>query len=147
MIFVPREDSDLARLIWVFSWCTNNFVDLWHTPAQMIFVICWPWLPLWWSLFEPCHEIMVLLVLRKLILQKRMGSHPVGLDVWFLVRPYAYFHTSCVQTAKALARLCGCVGSPEPSLVVYMISTIISWAGSFDRVLDDAVRELSDKPL
>ena len=30
---------------------------------------------------EPCHEIMVLLVLRKLILQTRMCSHPVGLDV------------------------------------------------------------------
>ena len=27
---------------------------------------------------------MVLFVLRKLILQTRMRSHPVGLDVWFL---------------------------------------------------------------
>ena len=26
----------------------------------------------------------------------------------FLVRPFIYFHTSCVLTAKALARLCGC---------------------------------------
>ena len=31
--------------------------------------------------FEPYHEIMVLLVLRKLILQKHMRNHPVGLDV------------------------------------------------------------------
>ena len=30
---------------------------------------------------EPSHEIMALLVLRKLILQTRMRSHPVGLDV------------------------------------------------------------------
>ena len=36
-----------------------------------------------------------------------------------------YFHTSCVRTAKALARL----HSPEPSLVAYVISTIISCAG------------------
>ena len=36
----------------------------------------------------------------------------------------------CVRTAKALVRLCGCAGSPEPSLVAYVISTIISWAGS-----------------
>ena len=28
---------------------------------------------------EPCHEIMVLSVLRKLILQTHMRSHPVGL--------------------------------------------------------------------
>ena len=29
-----------------------------------------------------------------------------------------------------VARLCGNAGSPEPSLVAYVISTIISWAGS-----------------
>ena len=34
-----------------------------------------------------------------------MCSHPVGLDVWFLVRPFVYFHISGVRTAKALARL------------------------------------------
>ena len=76
---------------------------------------------------EPAHEIMAFFVLRKLILQMRMRSHPVGLGVWFLVRPFVYFHTSCVRTAKALARLRGCAGSPEPSLVAYVISTIISW--------------------
>ena len=30
--------------------------------------------------FEPSYEIMALFVLRKLILQTRMRSHPVGLD-------------------------------------------------------------------
>ena len=73
---------------------------------------------------------MALSVLCKCILQMRMRSHPVGLDVWFLVGPMVYFHTSCVWTAKALARLRGCAGSPEPSLVAFVISTIISWAGS-----------------
>ena len=72
---------------------------------------------------------MVLFVLRKLILQTRMHSHPVGLDVWFLVGPFVYFQTLCVRTAKALVSLRGCAGSPEPSLVAYVISTIISWAG------------------
>ena len=37
--------------------------------------------------------------------------------------------SSCVRTAKALASLRGCTGSPEPSLVAYVISTIISCAG------------------
>ena len=37
----------------------------------------------------------------------------------------------CVRTAKAPARLHGCTGSPTPSLVAYVISTIISWAGSY----------------
>ena len=77
------------------------------------------------------YEIMALFVLRKLILQTCMRSHPVGLDVWDLVGPFVYFHISCVRTAKALARLRRCAGSPEPSLVACVISTIISWAGSF----------------
>ena len=60
----------------------------------------------------------------------RMRSHPVGLDVWFLVEPFVYFHSSCVRTAKALARLRRCARSSEPSLVALVIITIISWAGS-----------------
>ena len=43
--------------------------------------------------FEPSHEIIALLVLPKLILQMRMRSHPMGLDVWLLVGPFIYFHT------------------------------------------------------
>ena len=78
-------------------------------------------------------------VLHKLDLQTRMCSHPVGLDVWFLVRPFVYFHTSCVWTAKALVRLHGCAGSPEPLLVTYVISTIISWAGS---IVEDWTTEI-----
>ena len=72
---------------------------------------------------ELAHEIMALFVLHKLILQPRMRSHPVG--------PFVYFHTSCVRTAKALARQRGCAGLPEHSLVAYVIRTIISRAGSF----------------
>ena len=65
----------------------------------------------WKVVIEPAHEIMALFVLRKLILQTSMRSHPMGLDVWFLVVPFVYFHTLCVRTAKALAssftgRLC-----------------------------------------
>ena len=92
---------------------------------------------------EPCRKIMAHFVLRKLILQTRMSSHPAaiqwGLDVWFLVGPFVYFHTSCVRTEKALARLRGCAGSPEPSLVAFVISTIISWAGSIVVVYSDEV--------
>ena len=75
---------------------------------------------------------MALFVLRKLILQTRIRSHSVGLDVWVLVGPFVYFHTSCVRTVTAaLARLGGCAGSPEPSLVACVISTVNSWAGWF----------------
>ena len=110
--------------------------------------------------FGPTHEIMALIALCKLNLQTRMRSNPLGLHVWILVRPFVYFHTLCVRTAKALARLRRCEGSgetaqmrrlwrdcadakalarlrrcavsPEPSQFAYAISTIISWAGSFE---------------
>ena len=75
-------------------------------------------------------EIMALFVLRRFILQTRMCRRSVGLDVWVLVGPFVYSHTSCMRTVKAPAKLCGCTGSPEPLLVVCAISTIIPWAGS-----------------
>ena len=50
-----------------------------------------------------------------------------GARCLIFVGPFVYFHTSCVQTAKALARLHKWAGSPEPLLVAYMISTIISF--------------------
>ena len=99
-------------------------LDLYDFAGQFIFHATHP-------TFEPTHEILAPFVLRKLILQIRMRSHPVGLDVWFFVWPFVYFHSSCVRTKKALVRLRRCAGSPEPSLVAYAISTTISWFGSF----------------
>ena len=54
--------------------------------------------------FEPSHEIMTRFVLRKLILQTRMHSHPVGLDVWFfgrIRRLVPYF--MCANSDRRLA--------------------------------------------
>ena len=82
-----------------------------------------------WTSGITLWDFGTLFILRKLILQTRMRSHPVGLDVWFLIGPFVYFHTSWRQTAKALARQCWCTGLPEILLVAYVISTIISWAG------------------
>ena len=80
---------------------------------------------------------MVLFILRKrkLILQTRIAQSSSGLDVWFLVGPFVYFHTLCVWTAKALVRLRRCAGSPEPLLIACVISTIISRAGSIDEIV------------
>ena len=91
---------------------------------------------------EPAHEIIVLFILRKLILQMCMSSNPVGLDVWCLVSPFVCFHTLCVWTAKALVRLCAYAGWPEPSLVAYVISIIIWWAGLYKKSIDKFSTEL-----
>ena len=80
--------------------------------------------------YESTHEIMALIALHKLNLQTRMRSIPLGLYVWFFVRPFVYFHTLCVQTVKALV-MRGCAVLPELSLFAYAVSTIISWAGTY----------------
>ena len=56
------------------------------------------WLGL--STYMRCHEIMVLFILRKLILQMRMRSHPVGLDVWFFIELFVYFHTTLCANSE-----------------------------------------------
>ena len=87
-------------------------------------------------IYESSHEIMVFFVLRKIILPTHMRNHPVGLDVWFCsstsvlhVCKQRRLWRDCAE--KALARLRECAGSPEPSLIAYVISITISWAGSY----------------
>ena len=75
-----------------------------------------------WTI-ELSHEIIVLFMLHKLFLQTRMRSHPKGLDVWFLVDPSS---TSILYMCKHWKLWRDCAGSSEPSLVAYVISTIIS---------------------
>ena len=60
----------------------------------------------------------------------------------FFIGPFVYFHTTRVQIVKALARLRKCAGSPEPSLVAYVIRTIISWAGSYYYTLRHSLSEI-----
>ena len=75
---------------------------------------------------------MALFVFHKHFLQMHMHK-PSSRARWLicLVGSFIYFHTSCVRTAKALVRLRECAGSPEPSLVTFVISNIISWAGTY----------------
>ena len=67
---------------------------------------------------------MVLFILCKLILQTCIGSRPVGLDVWFFGRTLCLLSYFMCANSKALVRLRGCTGSPVPSLVAYVVSTI-----------------------
>ena len=77
-----------------------------------------------------CHESMVLFILRKLILQMHMRSHPVGARcltfVWTL-RLLPYFMCANSEGAGETAHH---AVSLESSLVAYVISTIPSRAAS-----------------
>ena len=127
LYFQSISNNATAQLVQGSTVCEVTMQETWRTLySETTLAVVQRYLQV---INEPAHEIMALFVLHKLILQTRMRSHPVGLDVWFFIGPFLYFHTSCVRTAKALARLRRCAGTPESSLVAYVISTIISWAG------------------
>ena len=57
------------------------------------------------SWYAPSHEVMVIFVFCKRILQTRMGIHPVGIDVWFLVGPFVYFMWANSEGSGETARM------------------------------------------
>ena len=126
---IKRFCKTWPRVIWAISWdygpCKASQL---YNNCTVIKRFCKTWPRVIWAISWDYG----LFILRKLILQSCMCSHPVGLDVWFFFGPFNYFHTLCVWTAKAVARLRTCAGLPEPSLVAYVTSTIISWVGLFD---------------
>ena len=150
-----REKTDqtarMSRLIWVFAgrkchfvgfvmrrlkWCINDNLCR-PVLDTLLFAECNTWsgytLPA--SPFHgmlgnnrligPTHEIMVLLVLRKLILQTRMCGHPVGQMSNFWSDPSS---TSILNVCKQRKQ------AHLSSLVTYVINTIISWAGSIYKI-------------
>ena len=143
--FLHADSKDSDQTGWMPRWSESSlgaqsFCWFCHEGAHLL---VWPFLGFFISVLsknwthlticswnEPAHEIMAFFVLRKLILQMCMRSHPEELDVWFLVGPFVTFHTSCVWTVKALARLCRCAGLPELRRSPMWLSTKISCAGS-----------------
>ena len=94
--YVPQE----ARLSW------NQQIKSWQKIKRISDL---PTLKCLGMLVETRVVLGLIFILRKPILQMRMRSHLVGLDVWFLVGLFFYFHISCVRVAKALARLRRCM--------------------------------------
>ena len=120
---LSKTTKKFLRYVYIFSWSlvviSLFFISVvsW-LRSQIIFlpfksVVLIKQLPQWFlstvygreKAFVPTHEILVLIARRKLNLQTRMRSNPLGLHVWHLVRPFVYFHKLCVRTAKALARM------------------------------------------
>ena len=111
------------RLVWVFAGRTCHFVGFVMRRLSVtlsvlvkLYNVEFVKLPstLIWTNMSQLMRLYVRFVLLKVILQTHMRSHPVGLDVWFLVGCFVYFHTSCVRTANALVRLCGCSSVWDP---------------------------------
>ena len=61
--------------------------------------------------------------------QLRMPGHSVGPGIWLSVWRFLLTHCLYERAAEVLARLRGCAGSPEPSLLAYAISTKFAWRG------------------
>ena len=58
-----------------------------------------------------------------------MPNHSEGPGIWLSVWRFLLTHCLYVRAAKVLARLRGCTGSPEPSLLAQAISTKFAWRG------------------
>ena len=61
----------------------------------------------------------------------RMPSHSEGPGIWLSVWRFLLTHCLYERAAKVLARLRGCAGSPEPSLLAQAISTKFAWRGPY----------------
>ena len=59
-----------------------------------------------------------------------MPSHSEGPGIWLSVWRFLLIHCLYERAAKVLARLRGCSGSPEPSLLTYN-----NWASSWQNLL------------
>ena len=58
-----------------------------------------------------------------------MLSHSQGPGIWLSVWRFLLTHCLYERAAEVLARLRGCAGSPEPSLLAKVISTKFAWRG------------------
>ena len=61
-----------------------------------------------------------------------MPSHSEGPGIWLSVWRFLLTHCLYKRAAEVLARLRGCAGSPEPSLLAQAISTKFAWRGPND---------------
>ena len=59
----------------------------------------------------------------------RMSSHSEGSGIWLSIWRFLLIQCLYERAAEVLARLRGCAGSPEPSLLAYAISTKFAWRG------------------
>ena len=133
---INENNTDLInqmRMEWYFSFLTKGQQS--YTSIQSMFFL---------SINKPCCGIMALFVLRNLVLQARMRNHPMAARCLLfgrtlcLIPCFVSAGSECSgETARMrmlawafVSRLRGCACSPEPSLVGYVISAIISWAGS-----------------
>ena len=79
---------------------------------------------------EPYHEIMALFVLRKLILQTHMRSHPVGLDVWFFgrtIRLLSYFMCANSDETVRMRRLAWAFAGRPAGRLCEKHHNLMSW--------------------
>ena len=64
-----------------------------------------------------------------------MPSHSERPGIWLSVWRFLLTHCLYERAAEVKARLRGCAGSPEPSLLAYAISTRFAWRGPINVAL------------
>ena len=102
-------------------------------------------------LSEPHQANLCLRTFRHDKFQLRMPSHSEGPGIWFSVWKFLLIHCLYERAAKVLARLGGCAGSPEPSLLAWAISTKFACRGPsknvFKRRAQNDMSHIMRKPV
>ena len=86
----------------------------------------------WLLKYEPRQANLCLRAFRHDKFQLRMPSFSEGPGIRLSVWRFLLIHCLYERAAKILARLRGCAGSPEPSLLAYAISTKFAWRGTYE---------------
>ena len=82
--------------------------------------------------YEPRQANLCLRAFRHDKFYLRMPSHSDEPGIWLSVWRFLLTHCLYERAAEVLARLRGCAGSPEPSLLAYAISTKFALRGPYN---------------
>ena len=126
----PKFDPHVRHILWqnisyMFQVNLHKKIYSWKMKLEAIIK----------SKNEPTHEILALFVLHKKIHSWNTHVQPYSgarcLVFGHTLRLLPYF--MCANS-EGSGELCICAVLPEPLLLTYAISTIVSWAGSNDHV-------------
>ena len=105
-VLSSHQRQHSKQIVW---WVILLNLKMWHHfCGEFIYLFSVPSSASHILLIEPAHEILALFVLRKLILQTPMRSHPVGLNVWFFgrtLRLLPYFMCANSEGSGETARM------------------------------------------
>ena len=126
LVMLMKTKSSLCGLFYQIPWQRWTLVCLKLNSVTVRTLDDARSLTLWYLGLEP-EILMFIAYAQKPPVNAHAGvsSGNVGLIIIWV---FIYIHTLCMLAVEAMARMRMCAGSPEPSLLGFMICAKISWA-------------------